>query len=120
MNRAMTDALTVPEIEWDDGYPTDASLKAFQAVDWLAVSPAEGARVIRRELAECAAHCCASYREEEDVDFSGRRVLLCRFSTGGWSGAEDLIDAMLAKYWIKYHHIQWNRGGHYVFEVPHD
>lgn len=39
-------------------------------------------------------------------------------STGGWSGNEDIIDA-LAKNW-KFWNLYWKsskRGGHYIFEI---
>jgi hypothetical protein len=41
-----------------------------------------------------------------------------RFATGGWSGAEELIDAVLAHFWMRHHHTVWKRGGLYIFEVP--
>ena len=49
----------------------------------------------------------------------GRLVRRYEISTGGWSGNEDLIGAMMANnsFWM----LAWSssrRGGHYVFEVP--
>ena len=40
------------------------------------------------------------------------------FSTGGWSGCEELLDAMLRHFWIRELKVQWRRGGHYIFELP--
>lgn len=105
-----------PEIEWEDGYPTDESLAAFSAVDILAFGPAEGGETLRRELSRCAEECCASY-DEAEAERYGKPVIRCGFSTGGWSGAEDVIEALLSKFWISHLHVQWNRGGHYIFEV---
>ncbi|WOJ91698.1 hypothetical protein RZS28_19835 (plasmid) [Methylocapsa polymorpha] len=48
----------------------------------------------------------------------GMPAELLEFSTRGWSGAENLIDAMLGHIWIKYLHTKWRRGGHYSFEIP--
>ena len=49
------------------------------------------------------------YWEEDDKEY--------RISTGGWSGNEDIIDAM------RHNHIWWmmfwyqsRRGGHYIFK----
>jgi hypothetical protein len=49
-----------------------------------------------------------------------RRGRIIKMSTGGWSGNEDLIDAL-----HKATNVVWmlcwvssTRGGHYVFEIP--
>ncbi len=83
----------------------------------VAFDPIEAARYLRQELSKCAEHCCASYGEESATDILGKPSLHLHFSTGGWSGAEDLMVALLGKFWIEYLQIQWNRGGHYIFEV---
>jgi len=108
-----------PPIEWDeDGYPTEASLAALRAVDNMAFVPGEAERYLRQELAQCAERCCASYEEEPAVNIVDKPVLHLRFSTGGWSGAESLMAELLRKFWIDHLLAQWNRGGHYIFEVP--
>lgn len=108
-----------PPIEWDgDGYPTDASLAALEAVGATAFSPAEAARYLRQELAACAENCVASYEERPASDILDRPCIHGHFSTGGWSGAEDLIVALLGKFWIAHLQFQWNRGGHYIFQFP--
>ena len=94
-------------IEWEDGYPTNESLERL----WEAVIDHENsADCIRAELVECTAHCCASYSEEPET----QRVM---FSTGGWSGAEELIAIMLGRVWIRQRHLEWRRGGHYLFDL---
>lgn len=107
-----------PPIEWEEGYPTDASLEAFGAVKDFPIDWSVAGRFLRQELAKCAEHCCASYEEEAATDLLGKPCTHLHFSTGGWSGAESLISALLGKFWIEHLHIQWNRGGHYIFEVP--
>lgn len=110
-----------PPIEWDDdGYPTEESLQRLRALSPLSFVPDEvTCAYLRATLAECAERCCASYDEERGTSFATRDpVIRCLFSTGGWSGAEDLIDALLGNSWISYFHAEWCRGGHYVFEVP--
>lgn len=108
-----------PVIEWEDGYPTDESLEAFRAVPPVSFGVLEAETTLRRELAACAEHCCASYEEAETEHF-GRPVIECFFSTGGWSGAEAVIGALLQKFWIRYLHVSWRRGGHFVFQVSSD
>lgn len=106
-----------PEIEWDDCYPTDDSLDAFRRLPAMAFGPEEGAETLRRELAKCAENCCARYEEREAVDVLDHPCIHIHFSTSGWSGAEDLLSVLLGKFWIRHHQYQWNRGGHYIFEV---
>lgn len=103
-----------PDIEWLDGYPTEDSLTSFNSAK---VSHEDAGRVLRLEMAKCAQNCCASYSEEPGISL-GRTVILCHFSTGGWSGAEDVMEALLTQFWIRHYHVEWRRGGHYLFEVP--
>jgi hypothetical protein len=124
MSEAAADPIGYPVIEWEDGYPTDASLEAFRALGTFAIIPPIAGSVLRRELTVCANNCCASYDEQPGERY-GTPVIRCSFSTGGWSGAEELIAALLAQFWITHLHAEWKRGGHYVFEVsqpkdPHD
>ena len=42
-------------------------------------------------------------------------------STGGWSGNEDIIEAMKKNFWFWMAcWVQSRRGGHYIFEVKKD
>jgi len=95
----------------DEGYPKDSSLERMRAAG-LTLEQAD-AFLLHDFPAICEGIACCSY-SAEDVDGSKRIT----FATGGWSGAEDLIDAMLNQFWIKYRHIEWKRGGLFVFEVP--
>ncbi len=106
-----------PEIEWDDdGYPTDDSLAAIKD---LKLDFVEAAKFLRRELKRCSESCCAYYEEntvlDEDID---EDVVRADFSTGGWSGAEDLINTIFRRFDTKHFSVSWRRGGHYVFEFP--
>ena len=50
--------------------------------------------------------------------YKGKRKLL--LSTGGWSGNEEIIDAILGNVYLthsKMKYIGWKRGGHYTFEI---
>jgi hypothetical protein len=42
------------------------------------------------------------------------------FSTGGWSGNEAVINAMMKWPFINLFHTKWTRGGHYEFIVSLD
>jgi hypothetical protein len=102
--------MTWPAIEWDGGYPTDASLDTIRT---LPLDFGEAAAFIRRELRRCAESCCASYGEDE-----GDQYLFICFSTGGWSGAEQLMALIEKRVDTSHHMYQWRRGGHYEFRVP--
>lgn len=50
--------------------------------------------------------------------YRGRRIL--ELHTGGWSGNEDVINAMLSNMYltgIYMQYMKWYRGGHYYFEI---
>ena len=47
-----------------------------------------------------------------------RHVINLELHTGGWSGNEDVINALLKNTMFKIMwYSQWNRGGHYRFEI---
>jgi hypothetical protein len=53
--------------------------------------------------------------------YRGKREFILH--TGGWSGNEGIIDAILSNInltdiYMKY--MKWRRGGHYYFEIPID
>lgn len=107
-----------PDVEWDraiNGYPTESSLKA------IAVLPLDfksAAKFVRQELARCAEHCCASFKEEDAIDRNDQPIVKVHFSTGGWSGAEDLMELISSRFDACHFMAQWNKGGHYIFEFP--
>lgn len=50
--------------------------------------------------------------------YKGKRKL--ELHTGGWSGNEDTIQAILSNHWLTYNtmkYVQWRTGGHYYFEI---
>ena len=57
--------------------------------------------------------------EEVSVGYGDRMVTRYTFGTGGWSGNEDLIGAMMRNkvVWLVTW-VQSRRGGHYIFEDP--
>lgn len=108
-----------PEIEWDDCYPTDRSIKKarrfFRANE---LDFKQAAAFLLRELPKCAENCCASCRVDDGTDDFGHSVKRIQFSTGGWSGAEELVGVIEERFDMRHYWVSWHRGGHYVFEVP--
>ncbi|MGO9236682.1 MAG: hypothetical protein ACLP4V_22380 [Methylocella sp.] len=102
-------------IESSEGYLTDAWLDRLRAFEF---SPQEAAQFLAW-LPNIKPHlaCCTINRSQGETDL-GSPADLIEFHTGGWSGAEELIAAMLEHFWIQYFHTKWSRGGHYTFEIP--
>lgn len=110
-----------PIIEWDDCYPTDESIEA--AMDFFEKATLdfmEAAKFLVRELPKCARNCCASCEMSDTKDNFGAQVKRIEFSTGGWSGAEELVGLVESRFDLRNFWKSWHRGGHYVFEVPVD
>jgi hypothetical protein len=49
--------------------------------------------------------------------YSKSEILKVEFHTGGWSGNEDLINALLENRLVCIWYESWRRGGHYYFEI---
>lgn len=105
------------DFEVDDApYPTDESLEAVRKLDAVK----HGREFFLTELPRIA-EMLQPYAvcEVSQVDGLLGPEIEVRFSTQGWSGCEDLIDAMQdnialwAFYWF-----QSTRGGHYRFRMP--
>lgn len=108
--------------ECDDGYPTEDWLFELKPTEEnrFGVSLKDADRLLLETLpAACEQISCCSCEIEDAADeFTGKPIKRIHFSTGGWSGAEDLIAALLQHFWVQYRHVQWRRGGHFIFEVP--
>lgn len=103
------------DLLYEDGYPTQKALDLITeygnydgetALKWFA-------------LIKPLWHLSSwGWREEDDEDHWGkiRRFYL---STAGWSGNEEIIEAMKLNDWYLWNECweQSNRGGHYIFEV---
>lgn len=105
-------------LDVDDGpYPSEAALDAIRTADAVKYGANFMVHTFPLLCAELApyAYCSVS---ERDGDF-GRPVWLIEFSTNGWSGCEDFIDAVLGNMMVRMMwHESWRRGGHYTFAVP--
>jgi len=96
-------------------YPSEPELKAIR--EWDCIKDPRG-------LMDYV-HSIWAYEDfgwsEEDADdeIDGRRVRRYQISTAGWSGNEEIIDAMQENTMLwPIAWVQSKRGGHYVFEVP--
>lgn len=111
----------IPEMEIDeDGYPTQDSLNLWGSLGRFTINYPEARKVLIEDfLMWCDQIPCSSYRIEDALNkWTKKPLKRIYFSTGGWSGAEDLIEALLNQFWIKHYHTVWKRGGHFEFEVP--
>lgn len=61
------------------------------------------------------------FKVEPGEDVLGKECVKLRLSTGGWSGNEELMDALEKnKYFYLLYWESSVRGGHYTFEIPLD
>lgn len=106
----------IGSIEIDENnYPTDSFLGRLRAFDF-SIPDAARFLFILPEIAERLHYPSASLAGGQTLD--GKPSALIAFHTGGWSGAEDLIDTLLTHFSFQYFHTRWERGGHFYFEVP--
>lgn len=109
--------MIIPSLEIDkDGYPDEGIIEEIRAL------PFEHARQFLREDFPLLAKelPCSSIRvkEVQDDDSLHGKELEIIFTTGGWSGCEDFISAVLGNFLLRVYYWQWNRGGRHVFRVP--
>lgn len=110
----------VGSFEAEEGYPAEPWIDAFNALHITAFNPQEAADFLVNRLPELKKSIsCMSVEIAEGKDrWTNAPLTLVEYHTGGWSGAEDLIEAMLGQFWIRHYHTTWHRGGHFYFEVP--
>lgn len=108
----------IPPFEIDgNGYPTEEWLSAFECCELDSFK--EAASFLVNDLpriAEQIGYCTCRVTDCTTVLREPAKVV--EFSTGGWSGAEELIVVMLKKLPINYMYTKWERGGRHTFEVP--
>jgi hypothetical protein len=100
-----------------DTYPSDERLEQIASGDAIG----EPGRLWMLQIFPILAGELAPYAvcRIEDGDYHGKPVKVISFSTSGWSGCEDFIDAVLRNLLLNaMYYAAWRRGGHFVFEVP--
>lgn len=110
--------------EWfecdDNGYPEEASIDRLKAWGERPIGMeiwAAGRFLVHDFPAICDRIACCRVEISDDPEEPEVHHHI-EFVTGGWSGAEELIDEMLHHFWIRQCHTRWERGGLYRFEVP--
>jgi hypothetical protein len=98
----------------EDGYPTAEALDIVQL--WSYNDPTGWFEFIKQlwNMVEWG------WEENEGIHefFTDKKVYRYYISTGGWSGNEDVIRAMMKNTMLwSFNWVSSRRGGHYVFEV---
>jgi len=94
----------------ENNYPDEESLKQIKEWDILKQG-IEGLLDLIKENTNWA---------DRQIERMGKRVIRYEYHTGGWSGNEDVIDALhhnflfWATFWQKS-----TKGGHYYFKIKH-
>lgn len=104
-------------LDIDDGYPSEDAVAAISryrgdittARAWL-----------RDTLPTLWSTIPCAAVSESTVDRYGRPMRRLEFVTGGWSGAESVIDAVTGSMLLRLYYVEWRRGGLHVFEVPEE
>lgn len=101
-----------------DGYPDDDDLKRVK--DWDAIADPKGLFLFVADLWKYDDYKKMSVGRHGFL--KDREVIRLEFHTGGWSGNEDLMDALLNGNGVMgvgdMFLNEWRRGGHYYFEIP--
>lgn len=93
----------------DDGYPTEEFLAHLENWDWR-----DGFDELLTEAMR--GHIYPTFWEREEKE-DGK--IVWQISTGGWSGNESIIAALMGNrmFWMMCW-VESRRGGHYIFECP--
>jgi len=104
--------MNIPELLDKDGYPTDEFLQFIRDYKPSQMPIMEFIELIRESW----------WHNEWGVvlkrEYKGSRML--QLHTGGWSGNESIIDAILSNIYLTQfamRYIMWTRGGHYCFKI---
>lgn len=89
-----------------DGYPTEEELKTIRK--WTILKPVLDLIEYIREI---------WWQPEWGFKLKGKKVITLELHTGGWSGNEDIVNALSqSMFW----HLYWEkscRGGHHYFTI---
>ena len=96
----------------NDGYPTKDYLKFIREYTDDAMPIMDFVNIIADGWQY------ASWGHKLHRKYAGKRKL--ELHTGGWSGNEDIIRAILGNVYLthfKMRYVKWHAGGHYYFEI---
>lgn len=94
----------------ENNYPDEDSLK--QITEWdLMTQDIYGLLDLIKENTNWA---------DRQIRIEGKRVIRFEYHTGGWSGNEDVIEALMRNtfFWVLFW-LKSERGGHYYFKIEH-
>lgn len=95
-----------------EGYPDTHELKKISTWDYKDVFN------LIDYIHECWNYSHGFIKEWKYDDIFKRHELHLELHTGGWSGNEDLIKAIMDNEWIQMlWYAEWKRGGHYKFII---
>ena len=105
--------MMIETLEVDDaGYPSEAALEKIEALK--DADPREIWEFMRHRFVTCGREL--NHGKCEVSEDSG--IMRVEFVTGGWSGCEDFVGAVLSVPLVQLvYYAEWKRGGLHVFEV---
>jgi len=92
----------IQSVESEDGYLAEPWLDRLRAFNFTGKDAARF--LVWLPNIEAHLSCCCKIAHSCAADDLGHPASFLEFHTGGWSGAEDLIDAMLRHFWIIHFH----------------
>jgi len=101
----------------EDGYPTDEELLFIEKYDLENGCYEEIMHYIEERWWNH--YGWKEYEGNDELDEKPQYKFIT-MSTGGWSGNESIIRAMMKNLHLNCHEESWYRGGHYVFKFPLD
>ena len=94
-----------------DGYPTEEELKTIREWDFEKTSAIDLIEYIRNMWWQ------SEWGVKWGFKLKGKKVITLELHTGGWSGNEDIVNALSqSMFW----HLYWEkscRGGHHYFTI---
>lgn len=97
----------------EDGvYPTEELLNYISTYNIIECSSKEFIELV---------YDCWSYEYPYKHKYEDCGYTVYEMSTGGWSGNEDLVSALMENHlWWAFNWYSSRRGGHHVFKVKHE
>lgn len=99
----------------DDGYPPEEWLDALAKANDIAGLSTWMIKTFHEIVAAIGYGNTRSYAAIDDFQ---KPMVVIKYSTGGWSGQEEMISALQKTAAFMLYAYSWHRGGHYEFRVP--
>lgn len=104
-------------LDAEGGYPSEQRVEEITMIAWV-----DARRWLHDEFPRLwkSLNACGYIEVEETTDIMDKPALRIYVATGGWSGCEEVIEAMLGHFWIRHYLRETRSGGGYTFIVPHE